>query len=168
MLSKAGSSSLLVSMSWVKAQPAQIRPAAHIDMILLLIFCNRILLSALYSVSLHDSVVVALHDSCSVFVRLSQRGVVYINKSDENDCYVEMFFYTSMYQVHYHIVFTKQDYKGFSQQIYYTEPYGIEEAKQEVPRFFEGKRDVIPMQSGADMKYVNLALELLEESRFQD
>ncbi len=96
------------------------------------------------------------------------RGVVYINKSDENDCYVEMFFYTSMYQVHYHIVFTKQDYKGFSQQIYYTEPYGIEEAKQEVPRFFEGKRDVIPMQSGADMKYVNLALELLEESRFQD
>ena len=69
-----------------------------------------------------------------------------------------------MYQIQYCIAFTRHDYKGFSEQISYNEPYVIEGAKRDSSRFFECKRDEIPIQSGTDIKYVNLALELLNES----
>lgn len=104
------------------------------------------------------------YDLADYLPHVNGRGVVYINKSDENDCYVEMFFYTSMYQIQYCIAFTRHDYKGFSEQISYNDPYVIEGAKRDSSRFFEGKRDEIPIQSGTDIKYVNLALELLNES----
>ena len=76
------------------------------------------------------------------------RGEVFINELNTNDCFVEMYFYTSMYQVHYYITFTEYDFKGFSEKTTYNEPYNVEISKQ----------------SETSKKYIFLALKLVEES----
>ena len=75
-----------------------------------------------------------------------------------------MYFYTSMYQIHYYISFTEHSFKGFSEKVTYNEQYTINNSKKEHMEDFEGEKSEISKQSERVQKYLNLALELIDES----
>ena len=104
------------------------------------------------------------YDLADYLPNVNGRGEVFINESNKNNCYVKMYFYTSMYQVHYYISFTKYHFKGFSEKITYNEQYAIDNSKKEQLEDFEGKKSEMSKQAERIQKYLNLALELIDKS----
>jgi len=104
------------------------------------------------------------YDLADYLANVNGRGEVFINELNTNDCFVEMYFYTSMYQVHYYITFTEYDFKGFSEKTTYNEPYNVENSTKECIEVFDGKKAEISKQSETSSKYIFLALKLVEES----
>lgn len=104
------------------------------------------------------------YDLADYLANVNGRGEVFINDLNTNDCFVEMYFYTSMYQVHYYITFTEYDFKGFSEKTTYNEPYNVENSTRECMEVFDGKKAEISKQSETSRKYISLALKLVEES----
>ena len=104
------------------------------------------------------------YDLADYLTNVNGRSEVFINESNEKDCYVELYFYTSMYQVHYYISFLENDFKGFSEKTTYNEPYNLENSKKEQKKNFEGKTAELSKQAEPSRKYISLALKLVQES----
>lgn len=89
---------------------------------------------------------------------------VYLSKEDFTNAYVKLYFYTSMYQVIYQIDFDESHIKGFAEKISYNEPYTIENAQKSILEEFECEKSKIASLNKTLQKYVNLAIDLLDES----
>lgn len=89
---------------------------------------------------------------------------VYLSKEDFANAYVKLYFYTSMYQVIYQIDFDESHIKGFAEKISYNEPYTIENAQKSILEEFECEKSKIASLNKTLQKYVNLAIDLLDES----
>jgi|GEM_PF-3780163 len=131
-------------------------------LLILLIICN------LYSNSLssnnHNAYSKFEYDLADYLPNVNGRGEVFINESNKNDCCVKMYFYTSMYQIHYYISFTEHSFRGFSEKITYNEQYTKHNSKKARLYFKENEKSEISKQSERVQKYLNLALELIDES----
>ena len=105
------------------------------------------------------------YDLADYLVNVNGRGEVFINESNRKDCFVKMYFYTSMYQVYYYLSFTEEDFIGFSEKISYKEPYKVENSTKERLENFKGKKTEISKQSEDSRKYISLALDLVEKAQ---
>ena len=104
------------------------------------------------------------YDFADYLTNVNGRGEVFINESNKNDCFVELYFYTSMYQLYYYISFTEDEVIGFSEKTNYKELYKVENSTKERLENFKGKKADILNQSETSRKYISLALKLMEES----
>ena len=68
------------------------------------------------------------------------------------------------YQVIYQIDFDESHIKGFAEKITYNEPYTIENAQKSILEEFECEKSKIASLNKTLQKYVNLAIDLLDES----
>lgn len=104
------------------------------------------------------------YDLSDYLLNVNGLGEVYLSKEDLNNAYVKLYFYTSMYQVVYQIEFNKNSIKGFAEKISYAEPYAIETAQKSILEEFECEKSKIASLNKTLQKYVNLAIDLLDES----
>jgi len=104
------------------------------------------------------------YDLSDYFPNVNGLAEVYLSKEDFTNAYVKLYFYTSMYQVIYQIDFDESHIKGFAEKISYNEPYTIENAQKSILEEFECDKSKIATLNKTLQKYVNLAIDLLDES----
>ena len=87
-------------------------------------------------------------------------GEVYIN-TERTDNQVELYFYSSLYKIHYSITFSDRKFSGYAEKFTYIEPYVIDNAERKKIESFEGDIENIEELKFISAKYIQLAYKLL-------
>lgn len=104
-------------------------------------------------------------DLCDYLPHVDGVAIIYRDPDNIYKNYVSMQFFTSLYQEIYHLSFNESEISGYIEKITYSEPYVTDNAKTDLLEEFSGKIDSIITGNDKKAKYINLALELLNDHK---
>lgn len=105
------------------------------------------------------------YDLADYLPHIDGRADVQICKSNKDKAIVDMYFYTSLYKVHYFIEVFSDSLNGYSEKIIYENPYdSSKNTKHERLEEFSCNSTDLKDLSSNTRKYIELALDLIKES----